>query len=153
MVNNKIEIRKSKIEGRGLFARNKITKGEIVLVFEGKPIKKADLPKNSDLGDLFPTGIDSYLIVNQPELLINHSCDPNAGFLDNFTLIATRDIDSDEELTFDYATVGVDGWEAQCNCGSSNCRGIISDFKNLPKTLRLKYKDITPKWVLEFDKL
>ncbi len=151
MVHKNILVKTSKIEGKGLFAQHKILKGEIVLVFEGLTIESKDLSKEIDLGDLFPTSTHSYLIVHEPELLINHSCDPNTGFSNDTTLIALRDIDSDEELTFDYSTVGTDGWETECKCGSKSCRGKISDFKTLPEDIKEKYKDITPKWVLEAD--
>jgi uncharacterized protein len=64
---------------------------------------------------------------------VNHSCDPNAGLIDSTTLVAMRDIEPDEEITFDYATVnsGVVGSDIEtdnfeCYCGSANCRQWIS---------------------------
>jgi hypothetical protein len=149
MVHKNITIMPSAIDGKGLFANNKIFTGETVLVFEGIPVERDGLDKDVDLGDLFPTSTHSYLIVHEPEILINHSCNPNTGFSNDSTLIALADIEEGEEATFDYSTVGTDGWETKCNCGSKNCRGKISDYKYLPQSIKEKYKDITPEWVLK----
>ena len=55
----------------------------------------------------------------------NHSCDPNTRF-DGLNTIAIKDIHIGEELTFDYATFLDKEMEPfQCQCGSSNCRGLI----------------------------
>ena len=55
----------------------------------------------------------------------NHSCDPNTQF-DGLNTIAIKNIHIGEELTFDYATFLDKQMEPfQCQCGSSNCRGLI----------------------------
>ncbi len=57
---------------------------------------------------------------------MNHSCDPNMHYDENDTIIARRDIKTDEELTIDYGTFVVNfDQDFKCNCGSENCRGII----------------------------
>lgn len=147
MIHKNIKVKQTEKTGKGLFAEGNIKKGEVVLVFEGIPVKSSELPKDIDLGDLFPTGTDSYLIVHDPELLINHSCNPNTGFKNDYTLVALRDIKSGEQITFDYSTVGTDGWEMDCLCGQKNCRGRIKDFRFLTNELKKKYDSITPKWV------
>lgn len=81
-----------------------------------------------------------------PTRFINHSCDPNLRIfarvgdhadkhLHDLALFAIRDIQTGEELTFDYVdgvSQGVDGERdehtnemARCLCGSSNCRGFL----------------------------
>ena len=55
----------------------------------------------------------------------NHSCHPNTA-LCGLNLIALRDIRRSEELTVDYATLGIpDAAAFECHCGSENCRGTI----------------------------
>ena len=49
---------------------------------------------------------------------MNHSCEPNCGFLGNVILVTMRDIEAGEELTFDYAmSDGCDYDEFECRCG------------------------------------
>ncbi len=62
----------------------------------------------------------------------NHSCEPNAGINGQIFLVAMRDIEPEEEVTFDYAMVlhaakGVPRYEFTCNCNSLDCRGNISE--------------------------
>ena len=56
----------------------------------------------------------------------NHSCDPTA-FVSAFgTLVALRDIEAGEEITFDY-TVSESSITSpfDCDCGAENCKGRI----------------------------
>lgn len=63
-------------------------------------------------------------------MFFNHSCDPNCGFqaLDSSLVVAIRDIEPGEELTYDYQCMDTeasfyDGLE--CKCGSFKCRGVL----------------------------
>lgn len=63
---------------------------------------------------------------------VNHSCDANASVRSANELIAIRNIQCGEEITFDYATVlyspeGSSGYEMICACGSTGCREKITD--------------------------
>ena len=51
-----------------------------------------------------------------------------------------QDIEAGEELTHDWATTVDLEYELDCNCGSPECRGIITgkDWKN--SDLQQKYK-------------
>ena len=40
--------------------------------------------------------------------------------------VAMRDIHAGEELTHDWAMTDDDDYSIECNCGSSNCRQIIT---------------------------
>ena len=66
----------------------------------------------------------------------NHSCDGNVGWVDDGTrMVAIRDIQSGEEITFDYATSEVRdyGFEV-CLCGSEKCRKTLTyDDWKLPE--------------------
>ena len=72
--------------------------------------------------------------------MINHSCEPNLGLLGSIVLVAMRDIEVGEELTFDYATCDDSDYdEFDCLCGAPSCRGKVTgqDWK-LPE-LQEKY--------------
>jgi len=68
----------------------------------------------------------------------NHSCDPNIGVQGQIVLVALRDILAGEELTQDWATTDDDLYEMQCNCGSSQCRQIITGKDWRKKELQQK---------------
>lgn len=75
-------------------------------------------------------------------MFFNHSCEPNCGFqaLDASLVVAIRDIEPGEELTYDYQFMDTepsfyDG--INCKCGSSKCRQVLHfdhyrnvDFQN-----------------------
>ena len=63
---------------------------------------------------------------------VNHSCNPNCGIKEQISLIAFRNIEFGEEITFDYGTIlysdsGDAPYELECTCGHKNCRKKISD--------------------------
>lgn len=138
--------------GRGIFAHERICKNEKVVTFEGQILTDTEAHALGHENYVVPVGVDSYIDVAEPESLINHSCDPSTGFSDDKTLIALRDLEVGDQITFDYSTVTVDDWSMKCQCGSKNCRKRISNFQDLPKDLQISYQTITPKWVLKFKK-
>lgn len=78
---------------------------------------------------------------------MNHSCDPNLWLEDEVTLVAKRDIQPGEELTFDYATCITESLNKydhelpfECHCGSPLCRKIITDQDWKRKDLQSRYK-------------
>ncbi len=152
MIFKNISIKDTDLKGRGIFTNERIHKGEKVLNFEGPFLTDAQARELRLQDHVVPVGVDQYINAGEPEFLINHSCEPNTGFSTDTTLIALQDIEPDEELTFDYSTVTTDDWTMNCNCGAKNCRGKIGNFKDLPFALQEKYKDITPRWVLESSK-
>ncbi len=79
-----------------------------------------------------------------PEYLqyINHSCNPNVFFdIENMVLIALRNIEMGEELTFFYPSTE---WSMDrgfnCICESQNCLGYIQGAAHLPLNIFKKYK-------------
>jgi hypothetical protein len=144
----KTEVRESPIQGRGLFARVPIAKGEIVAVKGGyvltgrewdmleKELGPAEIQIAEDLF-IAPT--------TQPErdgamLYTNHSCEPNIAIQGQIALVAMRDIAADEELTHDWATTDDLDYEMQCNCGSPSCRGTITGKDWMKEELQKRYK-------------
>jgi D-alanine-D-alanine ligase-like ATP-grasp enzyme len=66
----------------------------------------------------------------------NHSCNPNTTYR-GLNVIALRKILRGEELTLDYTSFLDENMEPfNCQCGSSDCRGIISGIKNNSVTKR-----------------
>ena len=56
----------------------------------------------------------------------NHSCNPNTVY-NGLNVVALRDISKGEELTLNYASFLDENMEPfQCQCGSSNCLGLIT---------------------------
>ena len=146
----RLEVGLSRIHGRGLFARQPIPEGEVLLVWGGSlftqaevqqglaiPYSTAVIDEGMYLGD--PVGGESDYDQKHPDYHLNHSCDPNLWLLDAVTLAARRDIAAGEELFADYAF-----WEADpawmlspCRCGSPLCRGrVTGDDWQIPELQR-----------------
>jgi len=65
---------------------------------------------------------------------LNHSCDPNVILdTENLQMVACRDIDQGEELSFFYPSTE---WEMDapfiCLCGASNCIHVVAGARFLP---------------------
>ena len=154
----KIEARKSKISGKGVFATTDIKKKEIICIMNGRRISIPELKKAYSSGkaridDPFQIGDKSYMILNKPYNYFNHSCSPNAGIKGKSTMFALRKIEKGEEITFDYSTTEWTNdaawkinwtklWKIKCKCGSKHCRKWVRIFPLLPKKLKIKYKRV-----------
>jgi hypothetical protein len=69
----------------------------------------------------------------------NHSCEPNLGLQGQVVFLSLRDIEADEELTFDYATTGNEPYEMKCQYGMPNCRGTITGSDWRKPEIQSKY--------------
>ena len=141
-----IVLRKVKF-GKSVFANRKFLKGEKILEFHGKIFNFDQLPKP------YESVFDHYMQISQTLYMgpsggfddyINHSCDPNGGIRADggrLLFIAIRNIAPDEEITWDYSTYLEEnfGWTMKCECGSKNCRKVVSDFQYLSPELQKKY--------------
>ena len=93
----KLEVRASKIHGRGLFAVNAIARDALVGVCEVEP---ADPPGPHTLWcDSGPVNVVCDL------RFTNHSANPNVVYYDSLRVVALRDIAAGEELTYNYGNV------------------------------------------------
>ena len=136
------EIRKSGGTGRGLFATRFIKKDEHILEFTGpvtdfkQSIQKAPEKQSYPL----QIGALAYIDLQEPGVLANHSCSPNAGIRHDKFLMALADILPDQEILYDYSTtMDEDYWTLECTCGNQNCRGVVKDFKCLAPDLQRHY--------------
>jgi SET domain-containing protein len=145
---SKSEIKKSPINGKGLFAIKKIAKGEIVAIKGGSIAHKSQWEKlEKKLGSAEIQVAEEYFIAPTRKkdretsmLYTNHSCDPNIGIQGQIVFVAMRDIEAGEELTHDWATTDDLDYKLECNCGSPDCRGIITGKDWMKKELQEKYR-------------
>jgi SET domain-containing protein len=132
------------ISGMGLFARAYISKNTVI--FSGINDSYWHLT-SSDILSLNNTERELYLryavqidddkwvgpIYPKPEdvsVYTNHSCDPNAWFVSEYTLVALCNILPNQEITYDYSTTDTFMFRdtftpIPCTCQSKLCRGQI----------------------------
>jgi SET domain-containing protein len=136
----KIEVRTGSVQGRGVFATEKIRQGEVVAVKAGHIVTADEITEiTKAVGDYALQIHDRFYLsplsedeVDRMTIFINHSCDPNVGFDGQITYVAMRDIEPGEELCHDYAMERSDDYSLDCHCGSKLCRGKVTgeDWKN-----------------------
>lgn len=130
-----IVVKQSKIQGLGAFAGRDYKKDEDVGEYTGEHITSEEADERYHDAEHFyifqlesGTCIDPIADPNNLLKYLNHSCDPNCESEERdgkIYLVALRDIEEGEELTFDYCVVAEDGEELPCNCGTANCTGTM----------------------------
>jgi SET domain-containing protein len=150
MSDTKLEVRSAGPKGRGVFALEPIASGRRILALQGRLLPTAAL--TDDLLAL-QVGPDLWLCSDGSLLddLINHSCDPNAGFVDGETVLyALRAIAIDEEICWDYSTsIAEPGWSLECHCGSACCRGVARSWGELSAADRERLRPICLRYLRE----
>lgn len=149
MDNKKVVIKKTKKRGRGVFAKTRILKGEVIAVFDG-PTYDGDFEDWTD--DLYyhaiQYGREKWRDSKGIARLINHSCDPNCGIRSLFKVVAMRDIMPGEEVTWDYEMTEKNPyWRMKCHCGTEICRKVIGDYSRMPRSIRKKYGNYISAWL------
>ena len=153
IMDSKVEIRASSIQGSGVFALQEINRDDKVFRFSDRAIKIEH-----------KQGCNCYICkrsINIAENLwlypkkdsfgwnLNHSCNPSCYILGK-DIFAFKKIKRGDEITIDYSTTNIDKkWKMKCSCGSKNCRKIIRSVQFLPKTLFKKYKGHMPRYMEE----
>jgi hypothetical protein len=146
-ISSKAMAKESPIHGRGLFAREPITKGEIVCIKGGHIFNRQTLRKVQPVLGPAEIQIAEDLFIGPltseeregSMIFSNHSCDPNTGVQGQIVFVAVRDIQAGEELTHDWAMTDDDDYEMVCHCGAANCRQIITGQDWRRKDLQEKY--------------
>jgi hypothetical protein len=120
--------------GRGVFARRTIRKGDIILAFGGPLIDFAETRRRGPRECMaIQVGPNQYIDTLPPGVFANHSCAPNAGIQNDRDLAALRDIQSGEEIRYDYSTTMDEKcFTMHCQCGAPGCRRVVTDFSELP---------------------
>lgn len=148
-------IKKSTIQGKGAFAAKPIKKGELICIMRGKRFSMKELETiyregNKRMGvDPLQVGVRSYILLDDPYNLINHSCDPNVAIQGENKLVAIKNIREGDEIAYDYSAVEwtpqeyppyyTGSWPMLCKCGTKTCREVVGCFNYLPKSLQNKY--------------
>ena len=148
-----VEVREVKNKGKGIFSLKDFREGEHILDIAGEIIETKDPPSYPEeirehwapigkKGDVF-----LFIEPNSPWKYMNHSCDSNAGIVNDRELIASRDIRKGEEITIDYSSLDIElltqgekRLMMNCMCGSGNCRKVITTFDMLNKKNQDKLK-------------
>lgn len=139
-----IQVRNSKIHGKGVFAAKRIPKGTRIIEYIGERISHQEA--DDRYADHDPSDNHTFLfIVDRKTVIdggrkgnaaryINHSCDGNceSAIAERRVFIdAVRDIAKGEELGYDYE-IGRDKNDPPnvdeiyaCRCGSPKCRGTM----------------------------
>ncbi len=123
----------SPIHGTGGFARLPIPRGTRVIEYVGQPIDKYESLRRCQADNQYIFCLNQETDLNgnvdwNPARFINHSCAPNcdAEVHDNrIWLVAQRDIQAGQEVTFNYGFDLEDYKDYPCRCGAPNCAGFI----------------------------
>jgi SET domain-containing protein len=140
----RLQVRKSGVHGKGVFALKPIKKGELVIEYVGEVISwKEALRRHphdpSQPDHTFYFHIDDETVIDgkvggNASRWINHSCDPNIEAEDEtgrVYLKALRAIKPGQELFFDYGLVIDERYTPalkkrfECRCGAATCRGTM----------------------------
>ena len=130
----KTRVAPSPIEGKGLFARRRIRKGEVVAIKGGHVydartlarVKRRVAASYIQVTDGFFVGAMTGREVRRNKMFINHSCAPNLGIRGQVMFVALRDIRAGEELTYDWAMEENSAARTVCRCGAPRCRGVLT---------------------------
>lgn len=155
ILSSKVEIRNNGLNGKGIFAKEPIKKGEMVFIKGGHLLTKDEIFSTGVINSYFPISDEYFLGATSKEeednikLFENHSCNPNCGLRGEITFVAMRDINKDEELTTDYAFIDNEDYQFECTCGSKNCRKVVTGYDWKIKELQDKYYDYFAQYLKE----
>ena len=141
----KAQARPAGDKGWGSFVTERISRGETVAGFGGWVVDRATLSQmNEDrIGRSIQIDHDLYLVSSdtpEPGDMLNHSCEPNCGLIGSQVLVAMRDIEVGEELSFDYAMCDASDYdEFKCLCELPTCRGVVTGMDWRKPDLQAKY--------------
>jgi SET domain-containing protein len=140
----RIQVRRSGVHGRGVYAVAPLAAGERLVEYKGERISDEEAERRHPADPANPThtfyfslsegGVIDANFGGNSARWINHSCAPNceANEVDGRVYIhALRDIEPGEELFYDYH-LSVDERltaklkrDYQCRCGAPSCRGTL----------------------------
>ncbi|KAF9255859.1 hypothetical protein L218DRAFT_302622 [Marasmius fiardii PR-910] len=134
---------RSTIHDWGLYAMEKIARGEMVIEYVGEVIraqvadKREKTYERQGIGSSYLFRIDEDLVVDATKKgnlgrLINHSCDPNCTAKiitisgeKKIVIYAKQDIELGDEITYDYH-FPFEQDKIRCLCRSDKCRGFLN---------------------------
>jgi SET domain-containing protein len=142
-----VSVRRSPIQGRGVFAREPIAGGTRILEYTGERITSAEADAGAADDDSSRAHHTVFFYVDDDTVIdgsrggseacfVNHSCDPNCEIViarRRVYIHSLRDIAPGDELTYDYWYVTDESYTLDdlrriypCRCGAALCRGTLS---------------------------
>ncbi len=140
----RLQVRKSGVHGKGVFALQTLRAGETVIEYLGEIIPWSEALRRhphdpSQPDHTFYFHLNDELVIDgnvggNASKWINHSCAPNVEADDEsgqVYLLALRNIKPGEELFFDYGLVIDERYTPalkkrfECRCGAPDCRGTM----------------------------
>jgi hypothetical protein len=156
MLHPNILVGRSSIDELGLFAGQRIRRGERVWQLDPNTefltwTDAKRLPRRR-WKQIYQCGIDTYVILTDGSQYMNHCCDPNTWPNGDTTFDARLDIEAGDEVTCDYGTFLTDmRWKGMiCHCNSGNCRTRITSQDCLNVDFQRTYVGHLPSWVTRF---
>ena len=133
MAKIRVRVGISRIAGYGLFAAQAITQGTKIIRYIGEKITTEESERRLAAGNVYIFGLDECFSLDGNTLkntarYINHSCDPNCHteqYGNTIWIVALRDIQAGEELTYNYEYELDDEPAEPCYCGAPHCCGYI----------------------------
>jgi uncharacterized protein len=137
-IDDRLVVRESPIEGRGLFFSEDVRAGTTVIRLGGQLVSSPELDRLIAAAEADPAApyVDTMTIYDDVHLVLppdtvvhfgNHSCDPTMWHVGPYVIATRRDVTGGEEATIDYGTLsGADAFEMACRCGATTCRGRIT---------------------------
>ena len=127
------EVRPSGISGHGGYALDRFQPGERIAQYSGPRISKEESTRRCAAGNAYIFTLDDTWDIDgaTPEnaaRYFNHSCDPNCRpdtRNEEIWIVARREIQPGEEITFDYGYEMTDAGPVPCHCGAPNCYRFI----------------------------
>ena len=140
----RIQVRRSGVHGKGVYAVQDIAAGETVVEYVGEIITWDEAqarhphdpldPNHTFFFHIDETRVIDALVGGNSSRWINHSCDANCEADEQNGRIfirARRDIAAGEELNYDYGLIIEERYtpklkaEYPCWCGTAACRGTL----------------------------
>jgi len=140
----RIQVRRSGVHGKGVFALQPIAEGERIVEYVGEVITWKEAQRRhphdpQDPNHTFYFHVDDRHVIDakhggNASRWINHSCDPNCEADEDGGRVfirALRNIAPGEELSYDYGLIIDERYtpklkaEYPCWCGAKDCRGTL----------------------------
>ncbi|GMF18138.1 unnamed protein product [Phytophthora lilii] len=137
-------VRKSSIHGYGLFLKEAVSEGQMIVEYQGQMINQTVADERErryeeqGIGSCYMFRLDEKTIIDATRCgnlarFINHSCDPKAfarivsveGGEKKIVIFAKRAIAVGDEVTYDYK-FPIEDEAIRCDCNAPNCIGRMN---------------------------
>jgi len=121
-------VKKSKINGKGVFALKNFKKGETILKWDlSVKLTKEQTKKLQEKEKQYLYKLKKgFVLLQPPERFVNHSCKANTN-VKNYCDVAVRNIKKGEEITANYLKQDTPSFIMKCNCREKNCKKTIKN--------------------------